>query len=281
MIAFIDKIINSEPQRIVISNPRCGEIKKINVRRTVIGGKEVFQFESFTATQAFHENVTPDRLRDTLIKKAEGFKQIDAFCSRSEHSLKISKKGKILTRSRAALHSGDIQKHDRRKNYIFEEGCPIPPLVDLGVMTPDGRIVKAKSDKFKQINRFIEMIDDSLGGASLEDISIIDFGCGKSYLTFILYYYLTEIKHLKTDIIGIDLKESVVDTCNEIAKKYGYDNLSFVKGDINGYKAPFCPDMVISLHACDTATDYAIYNALSWNAKYCFFVPSITQSSCL
>ena len=271
MITFLEKIVNNKPLKIVISNPTCGDIKKVSVRPAVIGGKEVWQFESFTKTQVFHENVETQALAETVIKV---FRQLDAFCSEREFSLKITKKGKMLTSSRKA--SGKIKAdtaHNREKNYILKEGNIIPPLVDLGVMTADGRIVKAKSDKFRQINRFVEIIDDLIGKTGLDDIKIIDFGCGKSYLTFILYYYLTEIKGMHPRIIGLDLKEKVIEDCNEISKKYGYDGLTFEIGDINGFKSPFKPDMVISLHACDTATDHAIYNALNWDAKYCFFVP--------
>jgi len=274
MITFLEKIVNNKPLKIVISNPTCGDIKKVSVRPAVIGGKEVWQFESFTKTQVFHENVETQALAETVIKKMEVFRQLDAFCSEREFSLKITKKGKMLTSSRRA--SGKIKAdtaHNREKNYILKEGNIIPPLVDLGVMTADGRIVKAKSDKFRQINRFVEIIDDVIGKTGLDDIKIIDFGCGKSYLTFILYYYLTDIKGMHPQIIGLDLKEKVIEDCNEISKKYGYDGLSFEIGDINGFKSPFKPDMVISLHACDTATDHAIYNALNWDAKYCFFVP--------
>ena len=274
MITFLEKIVNNKPLKIVISNPTCGDIKKVSVRPAVIGGKEVWQFESFTKTQVFHENVETQALAETVIKKMDVFRQLDAFCSEREFSLKITKKGKILTSSRKA--SGNVKAdtaHNREKNYILKEGNIIPPLVDLGVMTADGRIVKAKSDKFRQINRFVEIIDDVIGKTGLDDIKIIDFGCGKSYLTFILYYYLTEIKGMHPRIIGLDLKEKVIEDCNEISKKYGYDGLTFEIGDINGFKSPFKPDMVISLHACDTATDHAIYNALNWDAKYCFFVP--------
>lgn len=274
MITFLEKIVNNKPLKIVISNPVCGDIKKVSVRPAVIGGKEVWQFESFTKTQVFHENVETQALAETVIKKMDSFRQLDAFCEEREFSLKITKKGKILTSSRKA--SGNVKAdtaHNREKNYILKEGNIIPPLVDLGVMTADGRIVKAKSDKFRQINRFVEIIDDVIGKTGLDNIKIIDFGCGKSYLTFILYYYLTEIKGMHPRIIGLDLKEKVIEDCNEISKKYGYDGLTFEIGDINGFKAPFKPDMVISLHACDTATDHAIYNALNWDAKYCFFVP--------
>ena len=188
------------------------------------------------------------------------------------YSYRITSKGKVLSNRKKNKEECFVcvTEQNRKKAYILEEGIMVPALVDLGVMTPDGRVVKSSYDKYKQINRFLEIIDDEIKNEKY--LKIIDFGCGKSYLTFILYYYLVELKHMDCDIIGLDLKEDVIDNCNKIAEKYGYDHLKFFKGDVAQYKDSNV-DMIITLHACDTATDYALYHAVNMKCKYIFSVP--------
>lgn len=167
-----------------------------------------------------------------------------------------------------------ILSHNRVKNYILKEYTPVPFLIDLGVMTKEGKIVNSKYDKFKQINRFLELIEDVLPSlAKGKELTIIDFGCGKSYLTFAMYYYLKEIKGYPIQMIGLDLKHDVIKKCNELSEKYKYTNLKFLHGDIASYEGVQEVDMVVTLHACDTATDYALHKAVQWNAKVILSVP--------
>ena len=270
----LSAIAQAKPYKIIISKPAGGEIP---YRRIVIERKEsYYQAAAYTEKQVFHENIPPEKLAEYLGKTAVGqYLQVNAWDDAAEHIYLCSKKGKVTYKTKknvqtAAKASGS---HNRKKQYILEEGTPIAPLVDMGVFTPDGKVVRTMYDKFRQINRFIEMIDDAIREYKGEEIHIIDFGCGKSYLTFIMYYYFTEIRHMKVQMLGLDLKKDVIEKCNRAAEKYGYDDLRFELGDINGFQTPFDVDMVVTLHACDTATDFALYNAITWNAKMIFSVP--------
>ncbi len=268
------EIEQTNPYKIVISGGRR-EYKKIVFVRKIIGGKNVYQLEKYTDKQVFHENIEEDVVSSKLEKcLEEGFKQMNSFSAEWEYDIKISKKGKFAVNKRKvagkAIH---IEGNNRKKNYILEEGMDIPVFQELGIFTKEGKIVHAMYDKYKQINRFIEMVEDVLKNYGKPSINVIDFGCGKSYLTFILYYYLVEIKKIEAHITGLDLKEKVIEDCNALAEKFGYDKLKFELGDIHGYKTNVDVDMVVTLHACDVATDYALYNAICWNADYILSVP--------
>ena len=272
-IAAIEKLSANPLMKIIISKPMAKDCqyKKIVVEKKGDG----YQAAKYTEKQVFHDNFGAEDLQGFLMEAIhDTFLQVNAWDEKKEYSLLISKKGAVTLRAKASKEAPDtVTEHNRKKNYILDEGQVIPPLVDMGIFTGEGKVVKSMYDKFRQINRFIEIIDDYIRTMSVEKLNIIDFGCGKSYLTFILYYYLTKKRNLSVEMIGLDLKEDVIKKCNQAAKKYGYDGLHFEMGDINGYQAPFEVDMVITLHACDTATDFALYNAICWNAKLIFSVP--------
>ena len=273
---LIVNIFEDAIQKAVFSNPteNDAEFKKITISRM----PKFYQITKFTEKQVFHENIDFDNIAERCIELfGNGFTQIYARSQDKEYNVKIGKDGKVLykTKNLSPDTKTDIavNEHNRKKQYILAEGEIIEPLIDMGIFTKDGKIINSMYDKYKQINRLIEIIDDSVKQMNTKKLNVIDFGCGKSYLTFIVYYYLTEIKKIDATIIGLDLKKDVIEKCNKAAEKYGYKNLKFCLGDINGFKCPFEVDMVITLHACDTATDYALYNAINWGAKMIFSVP--------
>lgn len=274
---YIQSMLKTDIQKIIISNPttKSEEYKKIIIENK---GK-TYQIAKYTEKQVFHENILLEELTNRCVELTENhYKQINGMSATEEHIILISKKGKCnykvkKTATDQVTLSKKTNGHNRQKNYILKEGMNIAPLVDMGVFTKEGKVVNAMYDKYKQINRFIEIIDDEVSNLKAEELNVIDFGCGKSYLTFVVYYYLTEVMNLSVNMIGLDLKEDVIKKCNQAAEKYNYTNLKFEVGDVNGFKAPFDVDMVITLHACDTATDFALYNAIQWKAKMIFSVP--------
>jgi SAM-dependent methyltransferase len=282
---YLSMMQESGVKKIVISKPeKEAEYKKIVVELTDEKNKN-FKISKYTDKQVFHENIkSGEMLTDRCAELINGnFRQVNGFDVYSEHIILISKKGactykkkKINVQADSKVSEGIFNQqasHNRQKNYILKEGTCIAPLVDMGVFTKDGKVINSMYDKYRQINRLLEILDDEISASSYDSLNIIDFGCGKSYLTFVVYYYLTEIKHIKVNMTGLDLKEDVIKKCNAAAQKYGYTGLKFEMGDINGYKTDMDIDMVITLHACDTATDYALYNAIGWNAKMIFSVP--------
>lgn len=275
-IEGLKKIAQAEPYKVIISKPLVsGE----QYRKIVVEKKERrYQAAAYTQKQVFHRNIGREELFIYLSETVVGsYLQVNAWDDKYEYMLLCSKKGRVSYKRKQAEGTAaeKASAHNRKKKYLIEEGSAVAPLVDMGIFTAEGRVVASMYDKFRQINRFLEMIDDAvredqdLG----ETLHIIDFGCGKSYLTFVLYYYFTKLKGRKVYIVGLDLKEDVIRSCNAAAQKYGYENLHFEVGDIEGYRANFPVDMVVTLHACDTATDYALFHAIRWNAKMIFSVP--------
>ena len=237
---------------------------------------QTYQCEQYTKTQVFHKNLKEEQIKAYLRKQlGPVFTQAHAWDKTWEYALRISKKGKLLYNRKKAKQAPPVKmSHNRRKTYLLEEGRSIPPLVDMGVFTPEGKIIRSHYDKYRQINRFVEILEDELQALDLtKTLHILDFGCGKSYLTFIVYYYLVCVRGLDVEITGLDLKADVIRHCNEAAKRYKYDGLHFELGNINGYSCDTPVDIVMTLHACDTATDYALYNALQWKAGLILSVP--------
>lgn len=249
---------------------------KITIRPIASKSGRAYQIERFKDTKVFHENLDADSLLKLFRSELDGrYRQalIVTDTETAQYCLKVNGSYKRSMTS-SVPKPGGAEKHDREKNYILSEGENIPALVDLGVFSADFHIVRAKYDKYRQINRFVELIDQELSKDDRRKLTILDFGCGKSYLTFILYYYLTVKRGIEAEIIGYDLKEDVVEKCSAVAEKYGYTGLRFVKADVTRdalYDKKI--DMIVTLHACDTATDYALYYALSKKADYIFSVP--------
>ena len=274
---LLNDVLNIDFVQAILSNPRKKDgVLKVKVRPIEMRGKRLYQSESFTKTQAFHENLSEEQTAEKMAFYMEEFRQMQILTVQMEYTVLVSKKGKVTIQKHKA--KGEQKRadlsHNRSKKYILKEGIPVPFLQDLGVMTQEGKIVRTKFDKFRQINRFLEFIEDILPRLDQKkEVTILDFGCGKSYLTFAMYYYLHELQKFDVRIIGLDLKKDVIRHCSELAEKYGYEKLTFLEGDIADYDGVNEVDMVVTLHACDTATDYALAKAVGWNAKVILSVP--------
>lgn len=278
--------LNETLIRVILSNPSSKDgVIKICARPMLKNKSLLFQIEEYTKTQVFHKNLTAGdagsyltgKLSSDTSSQTASFKNALVETQSFTANVLVSKKGTITIKKKmnASAKQPKISlSHNRKKKYILEEGIPVPFLIDLGVMTQNGNIVNAHYDKFRQINRFLEYIEDILPSLPTgRELRILDFGCGKSYLTFAIYYYLKVLKGYPVRITGLDLKEDVIRNCNELAVKYGYDKLEFLCGDIAYYDGCSHVDMVVTLHACDTATDYALAKAVGWGAKVILSVP--------
>ena len=257
------------------------EFSKITARPFKSKKGVMWQLEKSKNNQVFHQNMSEEEF--LLWLSSEGKETFRQICLTGEgvtvHYTVFPDKVKRKETGNAL--KVNTQSHNKEKSYILKQGENIPALVDLGVFSKELTIVKSKYDKFKQINRFIEIIDDAFGKLNKDEVTILDFGCGKSYLTFIVYYYFTEIKKVKARVIGYDLKEDVVKNCNEIAKRYGYNDLKFYVNDVTkGELYEGNVDMVITLHACDIATDFALFHAIENNVQHIFSVPCCQHEVC-
>lgn len=267
----LSRAFTARTHKCVVSNPVSSEYRRIEL--TLAG--DLYRIRRLTATQAFHDSVSvtdAPALLESLL--SDSHRSLTSWDGSFEHSIKISKKGKVLYSRRQNNSAPEAAApHNREKNYLIPDGEIIAPLVDMGIFTAEGRVRETMQSKYRQINRFLELIDDEVRKSDKKTLRVLDFGCGKSYLTFVLYHYFTKIRGLDVKMTGLDLKADVVRRCNETAQKYGYDGLSFEAGDIADYVPDGRLDLVITLHACDTATDFALFNAIKWGADMIFSVP--------
>ena len=278
---FLDKYVNADLVRILISNARSTDTPgKLQVRPVPVKGEIQYQVTSIQGTKAIHANYEKEARISYLTEQMErNFRQMQLEGRNVQGRVLVSKKGKMDIKAREIKGKGKedfapMLSHNRTKKYLLKEGVPVPWLIDLGVMTPEGKIKNSRYDKFKQLNRYLEFIQDILPKLPKgREIRIIDFGCGKSYLTFAMYYYLRELKHYDIQVTGLDLKADVIEKCQRLADQYGYDRLKFQQGDIASYEGADQVDMVVTLHACDTATDFALAKAVKWGASVILSVP--------
>ena len=275
--SVLDKSFNIDFVSAVLSTPREKDgTVKVKIRPVMKQDRLLFQCEEYRNNQVFHLNLEAEATSEYVENQMKVFKQMQMETRQFRYQVLVSKKGKMTIQKR--LQTAEVKEvnysHNRAKHYILEEGKTVPFLRDLGVMTKTGEIVRTKFDKFRQINRFLEFIEDILPQLPKDrEVTILDFGCGKSYLTFAMYYYLHELNGYDIRIIGLDLKTDVIEACNQLAKKYGYKKLKFLEGNIADYTGSDEVDMVVTLHACDTATDFALAKAVGWKAKVILSVP--------
>lgn len=274
---ILDKYLNEQLVHIIISNPRSREIpSKINLRPVLMKGNLVFQASEYREKKVFHKNYSAKEAAAEVMERILQYRQMEISSQLGQANVLTTKKGRITIKEKpcaACVKQVDLS-HNRKKNYILNPEERVEFLVDLGVQTKEGKIAASKYDKFRQINRFLEFIQDILPKLPRDrEVTILDFGCGKSYLTFAMYHYLKELKGYQVHIIGLDLKEDVIAECSRLAEKYGYEGLDFYVGDIAGYEGVKSVDMVVTLHACDVATDYALDKAINWGAKVILSVP--------
>ncbi len=280
---LLEEMLNEELVQIILSNTRdAQQASKVKIRPVIIKGQLLFQETLYRGAQVFHENFSAKDILERIENYLqELFRQGEIKAVSAEATVLVSKKGKMTLKRKGRKENEKANKisrpsleHNRSKQYILTDGQPVDFLVGLGVQTPDGKVTKARYDKFRQINRYLEFIEDILEVLPGDrTIRIIDFGCGKSYLTFAMYYYLHELQHRDIEVTGLDLKTDVIAHCNELAEKLHYEKLHFERGDISTYEGADAVDMVVTLHACDTATDYALEKAVKWGASVIMAVP--------
>lgn len=275
---MISKLLNDEVLiKAVISNKRKGadvEYKKVNLKPVSIKNQSLIQCTYFVGNQVKHKNLSlSETINEIMLLMENSFRQMMVFSTQGDYQVLVSKKGKLKIIKKQATRDVVDLSHNRQKEYILKEGIPYPFLVYLGVMTEDGTVRQKRYDKFRQLNRYLEIVRDVIDSLDQKTVRIVDFGCGKAYLTFALYHYLVHELGRDVEIVGLDLKDDVIEFCNQTALALGFDHLKFIKGDIQSFERTGEVDMVISLHACDTATDDSLIKGIRWGAEVILAVP--------
>ena len=271
-----DSITRGELIRMIFSGKRrkSTPCNKVTLRPLQVSGKYVFQAEYTFDKKVTHENLAAKEAAALALRLVcENFKQVNIFTLSEDIQVLAAKPEKPRITTKPATKGMPTLEHNRQKKRLIPEKTPCDFLIRLGVMAPDGTVIPKHYSKYRQINRYLEIVEDVFPALpSDRTLRIIDFGCGKAYLTFALYYYLRVLKGREVEIIGLDLKDDVIRFCSRIAADLRYEGLQFLRGDIADYTNDHA-DMVVTLHACDTATDYALINAVSWNTKVILSVP--------
>lgn len=254
---------------------KTNDIKKIIISEKS-GKTNFYQIEKFTTTQVFHTNIEDTSvLIDEIYSILENkYKQMDIVTTTNEHKIIMNKKGNFKITSKKSLKDKKVQKHNAEKNHILKEGEIVPFLVELGITDKEGNVYKDKRKKYTQVNRYLEELQ-IISKHLPDDACIVDFGCGKSYLTFAIYHFFNNMLNKNCRVIGIDIKEDVIKKCDDLKQKMGYDNIEFYNVDAKDFKQQYNVDvdLVVSLHACNLATDYALETAVSWGVKAIMAVP--------
>lgn len=264
---------------LVLSRLRRGTqiaFSKVSVRPVTIQSRAMYQFTFTTSDKVTHENLEPARAAERAVDLlARSFEHGALFTPGADYAFRVQPDGSIRVRQSPATKSAEPPAaHNRTKSRLIPEGAPCPFLIEIGVMTPDGQVRRAMAHKFRQVNRFLELVDDIVPALAGErELRVVDFGCGKSYLTFALHYLLTEVHHRRVRIVGLDRKADVVRHCAELAVRLGCAGLEFREGDITGHSESGPVDLAVSLHACDTATDDALAQAVRWKTQVILAVP--------
>jgi SAM-dependent methyltransferase len=251
-----------------LSDPSRGDVDRVRLRPVVLKGVRCYQFEELKGPKAFHRNLGEAAALEALVERLSVFRR--GVFKTEDADLQVEH-GRVVRRP-ADRPPADAA-HDRGKAHLLAAGTPVPFLVRLGIMAKDGKVLASRQDKFRQINRYLEFVDDVVGALPAGPVRVVDFGCGKSYLTFALHHLLRLRRGLDVDVVGVDLKEDVVADCSALARELGLEGLRFVAGDIAGFRGVDRADLVVSLHACDTATDEAIARAVGWGAAAILAAP--------